>query len=460
MSPVFADEELQIPYDFTSPDDIVINPLDDSFIVHDILDPRNIKGLQNLNFGDNTVLKLANNLSNNTDTKIISTPIIKFDLDEISSEEIDKAYLRLYVTYSILDANSIGIQLHLSENNWSENSISSINSMQYNTEPFSEFRIPDPLKKWISFDVTEAIKQNSGSQISFVLTFSEYGASQKILEFASKERVPDFSPKIVIKKIQTNVPDDSPTFTIDEIISEQLEQFYVSSEPIVLTPTDDSYIGYDVADPQDSYNLNPLNFGDKEFLKLWYAFNISNYTENRFLSNAYVKFDLSDISQNINSAKLRMFAYNVDLAFDDIGVGVHATESSWSESSLNVSNAPKFTVEPIDTVLIHESDRWYEWDVTEEVKSNADSSLSFSMIFSEITDGFVETVVFASKENPNLDQRPSLVIYPEPSFGENEDLEDSVSEIDNSLIIILGAITVGIVVIFYIKKKKQKIVSL
>jgi len=463
MSPAFAQIEEYVPMPSPSidPDFIIINPSDDSFIVYDSLDPENLKGIKALNFGDNKVLKLANNLTNNTDEKIVGTPIIKFDLDEISSEEIDKAYLLLYVTSSILVGDSIDIQLHLSGNNWSENNISGLNSPQFNIQPISTITIPDPLGKWISFDVSDLTKQNSGSEISFVLTFTNYDAQPKVLEFASKELDPNFSPKILIKKIQTNATNDTPhTFEIDEILSKLQEQnLAVFSGSTVLTPIDDSYIGYDVADPQDLQNLRKLNFGDKEFLKLWYAFHTSNYTENEILSNAFLKFNLSDISsQDINSAKLRMFASGVDLAFDDIGVGIHAAESNWSESSLNGTNFPTFSVEPIDIVMINASNRWYEWDVTEEVKSNVGSPLSLFVIFSEITNGTEETVVFASKENPNLDLRPSLIINPAFSLDENEaDLEDSLFQTAYSLMIILGAVVVGIVVIFYIKKKKQKL---
>lgn len=462
-SPVFAQIEgyVPIPSPSVNPDFIVINPSDDSFTVHDLLDPENLKGIKNMTFADNITLQLINNRDENPDEKLVGTPIIKFDLSDVSSEQIDYANLLLYVTGSTLYVDSVDIELHLAENNWSEETVNALNSPAFSAQPISTIPVKNLLGQWVYFDVSDLIKQNSGTEISFLLKFVNYGSTPKILEFASKELDPNFSPKIMIKKIQTNATNDTPhTFATNELLSKLQEQnFAVFSGSMVLTPIDDSYIGYDVADPRDLLNLRKLNFGDKEFLKLWYAFHTSNYTENEILSNALLKFDLSDISsQDINSAKLRMFASGVDLAFDDIGVGIHAAESNWSESSLNGTNSPTFSAEPIDIVMINEQNSWYEWEITEEVKSNAGSPMSLFVIFSGITNGTEEIVVFASKENPNLDLRPTLVINPVFSLDENEaDLEDSLFQTAYSLIIILGAVVVGIVVIFYIKKKKQKL---
>ena len=443
---------IAIPSPSVNPDFIILNPSDDSFLLQDQLDPENLKGSKNLVFGDQIRLKLIDNHDENPNEKLIGTPIIKFDLTDVSSEEIDYAYLLLYVTGSSLLVDSVDVRLHLAENNWSEKTVNSLSPLKFSIQPINTISIENLLGQWVHYDVTDLIKQNSGSEISFVLTFANYDPVPKVLEFASKELDPNFSPKIMIKKVQ-DIAYNNTSSQISEPISEQLPKN--STESIVLLPMDDSYVGYDVADPQDLHNLKSLNFGDKEFLKLWYSFNSSNSTENQILTNAYIKFDLSDVPpQDITSAKLRMFATDVDLAFDDIGVSIHAAESDWSELSLNGTNLPEFTVEPIDIAMVTEPNQWYEWDVTSHVKSSADSPMSLFMIFSEITNGTNENVSFASKENTNSDIRPSLVINPVSA-----DNESDIQLETDYLIIVLSAI-IGIGILIYIKKKKNKKISL
>jgi len=227
------------------------------------------------------------------------------------------------------------------------------------------------------------------------------------------------------------------------------------SESIVLTPTDDTYIGFDSLDPEDIQGLKKLNFGDTGILKLWYAYNSPGFEENEILSYAYIKFDLSEISSDeITSAKLMMYANYVDLAFDSIDVGLHNSDTNWSESSLFGYNATQFDLEPVAIVAVDAADKWYEWDITDMVIDHAGTNLSLAIVFGDITDHFAEIVQFASKDSTNSEIRPVLVI--DKSTNQEELSSGGDFGVGFAVGLVIGAGGVAGVVVFMKKNKKPK----
>jgi len=177
-----------------------------------------------------------------------------------------------------------------------------------------------------------------------------------------------------------------------------------------LEPTDDAYV---VANTEiiDETGLSERNYGDKDFLKLWYAFHSPGAETSAILSHGYLKFDLVDLSaDNIQSAKLKMYPISTLIQFESIEIGVHTTESNWSESSITYNDAPQFDVEPVAVAVADGSEKLYEWDITDLVKEHTGEELSLVLIFREISDFHEEFVSLASKEYANPELRPILEI--------------------------------------------------
>ena len=63
---------------------------------------------------------------------------------------------------------------------------------------------------------------------------------------------------------------------------------------IKLVPTDDAYVVSDITNFVDNVGLRDLNTGDAGFLKIWYAFNVTENQE-KILSAGYLKFDLTEL---------------------------------------------------------------------------------------------------------------------------------------------------------------------
>jgi len=178
-----------------------------------------------------------------------------------------------------------------------------------------------------------------------------------------------------------------------------------------LTPTDDAYVVSDLNDPIDKLGLRTLNTGNFKFLKVWYAWNVTGAETMKIVSLAYLKFDLSDVTQDrVSSAKLKMYALNMTLTgvsrFIDVHVG---SMSPWRESTLTYPDAPSFPADPFATTSIS-LPSWYEWDVTDAVKEKAGSDLTLVMLMKRLINNTEEQVVFASKDTDDRSLMPRLVI--------------------------------------------------
>ena len=125
---------------------------------------------------------------------------------------------------------------------------------------------------------------------------------------------------------------------------------------------------------------------------------------------AYLKFDLSSFDLNYaGKATLRLYCRvkqaDATLAIID---AFAVDNNSWQENTLNWSNKPAFG-KKISSTQINAQGTWYEWDITNYVRS-LDLSSANTVISIVLSDQLASdnTITFNAKENSN--NRPELVI--------------------------------------------------
>lgn len=167
---------------------IKLPPTDDAFIVSNLNDPADRMGFQSLNTGNDTFIKIwyARNTTNIHES-IISAGYLKFDLSGLKSEDVQKASLTM-LPYSIKltgTASDVDVAPVLN-NTWTESTITFRNAPHLATA-IASASISNP-NTWYSWDITDFVKKNAGSNISLGLVFSKLKPnSEENIAFYSKE---------------------------------------------------------------------------------------------------------------------------------------------------------------------------------------------------------------------------------------------------------------------------------
>jgi len=354
-------------------------PTDDAYVVTDLNDPQNIQGLDELNTGNAEFLKVwyAWDVTEHKN-RIFSPAFLKFDLSEIQDSEIQSAILKLYVEDALLisDSRLIGAFL-VDPSDWEEEQIT------YKSAPvFEDIFVPTNIVStgWHEFDVTPLILQNTGNELSIAILFVNMESNtEEIIIISSKEsQNSEQIPSLIITKQQK-----------------------VSSKSDTLYPSDDAYVVTDLNDPQDVQLLQTLNTGKFDFLKIWYA---NDVTPNGAMisSNGYLKFDFSGIDKNqIAQATLNMKAGNVIKNADTLTVVLaKALPEPWDENTITYITKPDFSSFIIASSQISDPEKWYKWDITNLVKENNDPELTLVVGLDNVILNSEELVEFYSKENP------------------------------------------------------------
>ena len=116
-------------------------------------------------------------------------------------------------------------------------------------------------------------------------------------------------------------------------------------------------------DPVNANELKIANTNDLDFIKIWYAWNVTTTGTEQILGMSFLKFDLSDLNSNeIDKATLNMHTYS---------------DNTWNESELNFTNKPDF-IKEIAFAEINNVNDWISWNVTYIIKENTDSEITFS----------------------------------------------------------------------------------
>lgn len=179
---------------------------------------------------------------------------------------------------------------------------------------------------------------------------------------------------------------------------------------------EDAYVVADLNDRQDKLGLAKLNTGDKEFLKSWYAWNVTRAGTERILSIVYLKFDLTDVSNanDVESANLKLYPFIANLTAASREITVYGTAEGveWNQSSIVYEGAPALNTKLNSTLSVTEGDvnKYLTWDVTSMAKQSAGSNMTLAVLIKSMNRGNEEQVVFYSQEHPSAVQRPTLIM--------------------------------------------------
>ena len=111
------------------------------------------------------------------------------------------------------------------------------------------------------------------------------------------------------------------------------------------------------------FSLEPdTNYGTYDFLTVDYRAREHIYS--------YIMFNLSEIPSDVEITDASLQLYNVDAFPAELNVSAHyCPDNSWNETELTWNTLASFTPESDCSVQISKTKMWYNWTVTERVRS-------------------------------------------------------------------------------------------
>lgn len=192
-----------------------------------------------------------------------------------------------------------------------------------------------------------------------------------------------------------------------------------------LNPTDDTYVNGGAA---------TTNYGTATYMVT------KTSTTDRY---AYLKFDLSNISGSITSAKLRLYKKSVSASSTR---SVYAlSDDSWSETDLTWNNKPSYGNE-LSNMTITFSGTWVEWDITSYIASEYSGDKIASLCINDPVSNNNTGIDFYSKENGS--NIPVLTIVTESTSGQSVSSSTISGDGSVSFSWVLNNITLGHLDIF------------
>ena len=157
-------------------------------------------------------------------------------------------------------------------------------------------------------------------------------------------------------------------------------------ETKILTPTEDAYV---VSTTPDT------NYND-DYLHVKYS-----APERR----TYLKFDVSDVNlKELTSARIRMYTIATSLT-DAKEMDIFPVDaSSWEEDSLTWNNQPNAS-ESVATTGVGGANQWYEWDITDYLKSFEGDTVSLGVQMLTVSND--DNKIFASSQQ---EYAPELIV--------------------------------------------------
>jgi hypothetical protein len=183
-----------------------------------------------------------------------------------------------------------------------------------------------------------------------------------------------------------------------------------TEESAIVIASEDAYVVTDISNT-DTQGLKDKNFGNLDFVKVWYAFQVQ--AQEQMLSVGLFKFDLTGVAdKDLRSAHLQLFGVRADLSEAARLVDVSLAEGTWAQDSVTFSTLPQVITPPLSTAAVYGANVWYSWDVTSAVVRKArDGSVTLAVGLRALENKKEEQVVFASSRAGR--NAPRLVIsYP------------------------------------------------
>lgn len=203
------------------------------------------------------------------------------------------------------------------------------------------------------------------------------------------------------------------------------------TKSVVIDVSEDSYIVADLNDPADTYGYMDKNYGDLEFVKAWYLWNVvteevegevegemvtQEVERERIVSIVYLKFDLSSIGDiEVQSAMLQLYTQSVVLLAPRY-VQAFLVSSDWAEAEITFNTAPAWGDTAIATAVVYQADQWYGWDMTQDVIRESETEagqISLAVMLRDMTKASEEVVAFPSRESGENVSR-LIITYTKP----------------------------------------------
>ncbi len=174
-------------------------PTDDAYVVADFSDPTNKQGLQALNTGNSTFLRVWYSW-NATDAgnKILSIAYLNFDLSGLNRDQISSARLDMYAQNVMLTGNSRLVGVYIAPSSpWKESTLTYQNKPNFSRNGTATVSVSLP--GWYGWDLTSVVKEKAGSKLTVAVLLKDIlNKNQEMVVFTSKEDDPAHAPRLVI----------------------------------------------------------------------------------------------------------------------------------------------------------------------------------------------------------------------------------------------------------------------
>ncbi len=178
----------------------------------------------------------------------------------------------------------------------------------------------------------------------------------------------------------------------------------VNPDIMTLLPVEDSYIRGD--------EYGDIIYGNENELV------VKNTDNAEFHRKSFLKFDVYDVDQ-VYKAVLRLYATSVGAS----EIHAYSTSDDWNEATLNYNNAPSESSISYGSLAVTNETQYYEWDLTEYVKSEMEGDNILSIAMVDASDN-KKTICFSSKEAS--ENQPQLVIYKTETASINTPKADAI----------------------------------
>ncbi|MBR4874077.1 MAG: DNRLRE domain-containing protein [Clostridia bacterium] len=348
-------------------------------------------------------------MAKTADTKGLTRhAFVRFDLSGLTVSNIEKVTVRLYCLFASdkkAEISGRDYKLYAITSDWDEM------GMTWDTQPEAGEKVADidttsaAKGKWIEIDVTEYVKANLTKYVSFAIYNDGAETEDNHINMGSRE-VAGQEPQLVVEgrfeegKALTLIENSAPE-------KEEKEPEVEEKAPLAtLLSVADTYVQANSTD----------DFGAAESMRVKSA-------DSKGLSRkSFLRFDLTTLKiSEIDKVTLRLYCLFADETQAEKAARqfkLYAVTSPWNEMGMTWDTQPAVGVKiaDIDTVDAKKG-LWIEVDVTEYVKNNLVSELSF-MICNEGSETETNHINFGTREAKG--QEPQLVF--EGTYEEGKEL--------------------------------------
>jgi len=194
--------------------EVSVYPTDDAYIAADLVAQQDIKGLRTLNTGDlrymevgyTYAVRAVGNVTEGNFTVVpvtltVSFGMLKFDLSNVTSNDVISAKLELTAINASLTGYSREVVIYRGRSNaWSESSVNFNNNPGYFNDTFVGGTYVANLRaKTYSWDMTQWVKESAGGQLTlYVAMKTLYPNNSEWVIFLTKENA-NYRPRLVLE---------------------------------------------------------------------------------------------------------------------------------------------------------------------------------------------------------------------------------------------------------------------